>query len=102
MPLCDCFHSRSWGHVTAQCLWFDCRGALPATLGDLESLESLSVGGSGMTSGNSQNALKQYLPSWLQFDTCALHPLVIKQVAYYTAYYTVKGHVKPPLDILHL
>ena len=92
MPLFDCFHSRSWDHVTAQCLCFDCRGALPATLGDLDYLETLSIEGSGMTSGSSENALKQYLPSWLQFDTCALHPLVIQHVAHYT----VKGHVKPP------
>ncbi|DBA86983.1 TPA: hypothetical protein ACH3X2_000365 [Trebouxia sp. C0005] len=44
-------------------------GALPATLGDLESLDTLNIEASGMTSGSSQNALKQYLPSWLQFDT---------------------------------
>ncbi len=84
MSSCDWLHSRSWDHVTAQCLCFVCRGTLPATLGDLEHLESLNIGGSGMTSGNSQNSLKQYLPSWLQFDTCVLHPLVIRQVAYYT------------------
>ncbi len=71
---------------------------MPATLGDLDSLETLSIEGSGMTSGNSENSLKQYLPSWLQFDTCALHPLVILQVAHYTA----KGRVKPPLDVLRL
>jgi len=84
--------------VTAQCRCFDCRGALPATLGDLDSLETMRIEGSGMTSGNSENALKQYLPSWLQFDTCAPHPLVIRQAAHYT----VKGRVKPPLNVLRL
>lgn len=46
---------------------------MPAGLGTLEHLESLNIEGSGLKAGNSQNSLKQYLPSWLQFDTYVGH-----------------------------
>ncbi|KAL3159978.1 hypothetical protein ABBQ38_010366 [Trebouxia sp. C0009 RCD-2024] len=43
-------------------------GQLPEELGTLGSLDTLIVQGSGLASGRMQNSLKQYLPSWLQFD----------------------------------
>lgn len=46
-----------------------CRGQLPADLGQLDLLVNMNIEGSGLAAGGVQNSRKQYLPSWLQFDT---------------------------------